>query len=201
MSIKIGKLTDKHIRELGRHILAGAFDINENGHVLVPKMGAGFFGSYRTLVNGQDPRMEANLFTLQGLLDILLVYFKQGAATPTFYLAPFSGAVTPLDTWTNINFSSAATELTTQYSQPTRVAVNFATPTTPSITNAASVSVFTIAAVVDIYGMGLLTVNTKGSTSGKLISAGLFDNPRENLAIGDQLSVEYVVDALDGSTP
>lgn len=198
--MNINGLTEKHVAELGRNIVAGNFETNPDGRVLVRRMGASFQGSYRVRVNDIDPSIEHNKFVTQGLVDILLTYFKSGAQTATFYLAPFSGDVNPLDGWTGASFASLATELTTQYSETTRRPITFSTPTTtPTINNTASLSVFTIAAVTDIYGMGMLTTSTKGGITGKLISAGLFDNPRLALAIGDKLSCEYVIDAEDGT--
>ena len=85
----------------------------------------------------------------------------------------------------------------TAYSQSTRPACTFGTPTTanPSVaTNSASQASFSINATTTVGGAFLTSNNTKGGTTGTLFSAADFSSPGDRSVVsGDTLSVTYTL--------
>lgn len=193
-------LAAKHHGELGGLLAAGEFDTQADGRIHVPRMGLMLAGTYRVMVNGADPGVCSNIFVNEGLTDLLAVAFKNGAQHATYYLSLFSGDVSPLNTWTAANYAANATEITGAYSQTNRPTCQFGTVTTPSVGNEGNLALFTFTGTTTVRGAGLHTVNGKGSGGGKLYSAGRFDFDR-TVQAGDNLSLEYTIDASDGSTP
>jgi hypothetical protein len=141
-------------------------------------------GEYLEGVNGRDWRVHRNLLVDQGLIFDLNVTFGNLAKITTWYLAPFSGAATPANTWTAANFTANASEIvsgTEGYAETTRVAVAFVNAAAATqIDNYAAKSVFTIvtASSLSVTGIGLLSLSTKGGTTGTLMSATKFGTTR-----------------------
>jgi hypothetical protein len=112
-------------------------------------------GHFYTDLNGQDARLRPNLFVAEGLLYVLGVAFAQAAAATAFYLAPFSGDVTPDSTLNASNFAVRMTEFT-GYSETTRPAWAGVLGGTPEIDNSASLATCTISvANSTVWGFGL----------------------------------------------
>ena len=93
-----------------------------------------------------------------------------------YFLALFSGAAAPADNWTAANFAATASEivsLTEGYTSPTRPAWTSANTNTGSIDNMAAVATVTIATAgqLNVTGAAMLTNNTRGGTTGALVSA------------------------------
>jgi hypothetical protein len=202
VAMTILNLEARHVDELRRRYLNRKYERADNGKVFVPKMGLFIGSSLRHRLNGQDTAMDYNLFTIEGRTDVLGVYFDQQAQSASLYLAPYSGSVTPLETWTASGagstpvFASTATELTTQYTSATRVLFDRGDAAAGEIGNADDLAVFTIAtADTNIRGFGLLTASAKGATTGKLISVANLETPRLGLAVNDSLSLEFVIEA------
>jgi hypothetical protein len=119
----------------------------------------------------------------------------------TWYLAVFSAAVTPIASWTAANFSSNAAEITSSsegYSNATRPAWTPGSVSAGVIGNLSSKAVFTIYCTtsINISGAALLSSNTKGGTSGTLVSASRFGTAR-TVNSGDAFELGYEVELID----
>ncbi len=138
---------------------------------------------------------ERNLLTTEGKNHILSVVLSSTAKISTWYVAPASANTTYSATWTGANFAANATELTTDYSESTRVEYVEGTASGGAISNSASPAVFTSAAVsaVTIWGCGLASASTKGATIGTLLAASKYTTARTLAEAGDKLSVAWTI--------
>jgi len=80
----------------------------------------------------------------------------------------------------------------TDYSESTRPTFSHAAAASQAITNSASKAQFSINATTSIYGIFCTTNNTKGGTTGTLISATNFASAK-SADNGDTLEVTYTV--------
>lgn len=140
-------------------------------------------GLYIHDVNGQDVREDPNLLTDEGLTHMLAVVLGGSAKISQWYLALYSGAISPAAGWTAANFAATANEIvsgTEGYSETTRRLFQPGAATANTIDNTANKGSFTIvtASSLTVQGAALLSDNTKGSTSGTLVSATRFTTPR-----------------------
>lgn len=193
--------------DAARAIRNNKYDFSAERGLYIPGARAFIGGAFRTRValggaEFGDPALDPNRVVTEGLIDILKVYFAGGTQKTAFYLAPYSGNVSPQASWTAANFAANATEFT-GYTSATRVQWTPTTPTTAaSVGNSANVSASTITlnATGNIYGMAMIAgANAKGGTTGTLVAASPFANPRLNMASGDKLGIEYVLSAIDES--
>lgn len=205
--MSIDKSLIKHRGEFQRALANHKYEQTDEG-VLFPEQKVTARGFYVHDVNGQDVRMDANLLVNEGLAHMLDVTFRgSGEETQVspWYFALFSGNVTPQATWTAANFTSNTTEITSGtegYSESTRVAFvevdatksGTGTTGTAYTNNTASKAAFTIATTtsVTVWGAGLLSSNTKGGTSGILMSVAKFSAAR-TLYNTDVLNLGYTV--------
>lgn len=172
----------KHKREFAAALRNHQYEVSDAG-IHFPKQGVMAQGVYEHDVNGTDARRDSNIVVTEGLNNLLGVALNGIVATPTWYFGLFSANVTPVNTWTAANFTANATEITSNtegYSQTTRVAFVEAAASGGSINNTASKAAFTIAtaSTVTVWGAGLLSLNTKGGTTGTLMSAAKFSAAR-----------------------
>jgi hypothetical protein len=186
----------KHIAEFRRAFLGNRYEKTGNG-LFFPAQKVLAHGVYVHDVNGQDERIDRNLLPDQGLTKMLGVHFGAETQIAAWYLAPFSGNVTVLDTWNAANFAANATEITSGtdgYTESTRRPWTPAAAATKNINSNAAKSAFTIASTssLTIRGMGLLSTNTKGGTTGVLASAAKFATARV-LQDTDAFNVGYGV--------
>lgn len=182
---------------VARDIRNHAYEKTENG-ILLPGSRLFIGGAFKHALNDEPAAIDANLFVNQGLDYLLNAAFGGGAQIPAFYLAPFSGNVTPVATWQASNFATNATEFTA-YTNPERLVWTEANASSQAIGNGAAEAVIVFAAggPYNLYGVALLSAATKGSTSGILVAATRFAAPRLNQIAGDRLAVEYVITAAD----
>ncbi|MGL6290147.1 MAG: hypothetical protein ACRC2H_05630 [Silanimonas sp.] len=190
MSTKLSALSRSFIKAL-----KGDKYEKADGGVLVPSLKIKAVGEYVELVNGVEVGVHRNTVVDQGFVDILNTYFGPTAKKSGFFVALFSGAVTPAANWTAANFSSTASEITSGtegYSEATRRPWSPATATTPVMDNYLAKSTFSIvtAATLNVNGAALLTDSAKGSTAGVLVSAARYPNVRQ-LQNGDTYEVGY----------
>lgn len=186
-------------QDLARALRNHRYEHADDGRILMPAAGVFIGGSGFTDVNGEDRRLIPNVFSAEGLIDLLKVAFKQGSAATAFYLAPFSGNVAPDGTLTGANFTARQTEFTA-YDESTRQAWTPADPTTPSIGNAASLATFTnTTAGATVWGFALLTNQVKSATTGKLYACWKDSTARDNLHAGDKLNLQYTIVAQDAA--
>jgi hypothetical protein len=183
-------LAPKHFRNLARLYRNHQWDRDDEGQILIGH--ARIHGVQSVSTDGETWRQRPNLWTTEGCNYLLSVGVAGGAQYTTFYLAPFSGNVTVADTWTAANFASTATELTTQYSEGTRVAFVESAPASKATSNNASPATFTAATTaVTIWGAGLLSTSTKGATSGVLLTAAKYATAEVLNAVGNTLAIKY----------
>ena len=189
----------EHLVEMARVIRNGQWRQTESG-LEIPTMRLKWSGIFRSFCNdGLGETIDHNLITVEGIKHALDVILHGATQYTTWYLAPWTDNVTEQATWTAATFASAAGELTTQYTQSTRVAFVEAAATDLGVTtNAASPATFTSAVDnVVIRGLGLLSHSTKGSTSGVLLSAIKYATARTQVTTGDSIGLTYQVTLSD----
>jgi hypothetical protein len=138
-----------------------------------------------------------NLVVNVGLQDMNAKYFTGSAYTATWYLGLYGAGATNNPAAGDTMSSHAGWTENTSYSQATRPACSFGTPTTanPSVaTNSASPASFSINATTTVGGAFLTSNSTKSGTTGTLYSAADFSSPGDRAVVsGDTLSVTYTL--------
>lgn len=143
----------------------------------------------KLLDSGEFP----NGITNEGKNDILDVYFSDATATAaaSWYISLIvDTGYTGLAAGDTMSSHSGWSEYTS-YSQSTRPAWGPGNPASQSITNASPV-VFNFTGSAVIKGIFITSVNTKGGTTGKLWSTGLFAADR-SVVNGDEIRVNYTL--------
>lgn len=192
--------------EAARAVAANKHEFAGDGRIYIPGARAFIGGAFRHAhaPAGEDfgPwAIDANRLVNEGLNYILGAALGGQAATSAYYLAPFSGNVTPAAGWTAANFTANATEFTA-YTNGTRLP--WTTPGVPSaqaLGNTAGLTdgtmTFSAGGPYNVYGAALISSSAKSAITGKLIAATRFEAPRLNMAAGDKLALEYVISAQD----
>jgi len=144
------------------------------------------------------PRQIApNLVVDQALNDILGVYLVGGAQTTAFYIAPFSGNVSPAAGWTGANFASNATEYV-NYSESGRQPWTPGSVASKSVDNTGSPAVFTITSgPATLRGAGVLSSATRSGTSGILVAATRFPTDITGIPTASTAGIKYTFQASD----
>lgn len=181
-------------RDFSKALRGGKYETTEGG-ILAPGTSIVARGEYVEVLNGVEVGVRGNMVVDQSFVDILNTYFGATAKKSGFFVALFSGAVTPTANWTAATFSASASEIvsgTEGYTEATRRPWVPAAATTPQMDNYAAKAVFTIAtaATLNVNGAALLTDSAKGSTAGVLVSAARYANTRQ-LQNGDNYEVGY----------
>jgi hypothetical protein len=83
------------------------------------------------------------------------------------------------------------------YDEATRIAFTPAAVSGQSVDNAGNEAVFTMNAAVTVGGAFLISVSTKGGSTGTLFSAAAFAGGDKVLGIGDTITVTYALSASD----
>jgi len=138
-----------------------------------------------------------NLVVNVGLQDMNAKYFTGSAYTAAWYIGLYGAASSNNPAASDTMSSHAGWTENTGYSNATRPACTFGTPTTanPSVaTNSASPASFTINATSTVGGAFLVSNSTKGGTTGTLYSAADFSAPGDrSVASSDILNVTYTL--------
>ena len=138
-----------------------------------------------------------NLVVNGGLQDMNAKYFTGSSYTAAWYLGLYGAGASNTPAAGDTMSSHAGWTEVTDYSQATRPACTFGTPTTanPSVaTNSASPATFSINATTTVGGAFLTSNNTKGGSTGTLYSAADFSAPGDRSVVsGDTLSVTYTL--------
>lgn len=192
----------KHIPEFRRDLIDGRYEVTDSGIAL--KRGSVLIrGHYFEGIQGKAEsfRLHRNLLVTEGINHMLNVVLGTGTKVSAWYIAPFSGSAAPAANWTASNFASNATEITSTtegFSETTRQQATFGTSSGGIINNYSSKAAFTIncSSSLNILGAGLLSSNTRGGTTGVLMSAVKFASARV-LADGDVWNAGYQVDLTD----
>ena len=161
--------------------------------------GITFNGEYYHRVNGGPWERADNLVVNEGISHILNVALGSKAKTPKYYLALFGGATAPAATWTAANFAAVASEIvsgTEGYSNATRPEWTSVDTNGNSIDNMVTAAQLTIATsgTLTVTGAALLTNQTKGGTTGTLISASKYAVAR-TFQNGDVYEIGYRLSA------
>ncbi len=157
------------------------FDVLPGGRVAIMGGSLIFDNYYVEGIKG-DPagfRRHKNLVPDAGILHFLDVVLGGTAKNAAWYIAPYGNNATPAANWTAANFAANSGEInsgTEGYTEATRQQFVPAAAAAGKITNAASMAAFTIncTSTLNIYGAGLLSVNTRAGTTGVLVSAVKF---------------------------
>lgn len=181
-------------KELAEALNKDQYDITEQG-IYFPRQSVLASGEYFDRVNGGEWQRTPNLIVNEGLTHMLNVAFGTTAKPANYYLALFSGSAAPAANWTAANFASVASEVvstTEGYTSATRPAwtpVNTSGNTIDNFTTTPSVTIAT-ASQLNVTGAALLTNNTRGGTTGVLISATKYAATRVFQA-GDVYDIGY----------
>lgn len=172
----------RHAAEFSKALDGNQYELSETG-VYLPKARVTLGGLYIHGVNGTDWREDPNIVVNEGLLDVLSVYLKSGTQKTAWYLSLFGNNYTPVAGLTAASYPATAGEITSGsegYSESNRVTWTGGTPASNMVDNTASMAVFTIVTATSlvVYGAGLHSVNTKGATTGVLLSASKFSAAR-----------------------
>ena len=138
-----------------------------------------------------------NLVVNVGLQDMNAKYFTGSAYTAAWYIGLYGSGATNSPAAGDTMSSHAGWTEVVAYSQATRPACTFGTPTTanPSVaTNSASPATFTINGTTTVGGAFLTSNSTKSGTTGTLYSAADFSAPGDRAVVAaDTLSVTYTL--------
>lgn len=136
-----------------------------------------------------------NLVVNVGLQDMNAKYFTGSSYTAAWYLGLYGAGASNTPAASDTASSHAGWTEVVPYSNATRPACTFGTPTTadPSVaTNSASPASFTIDATATVGGAFLISNSTKSGTTGTLFSASDFSSPGDRSVVsGDTLNVTY----------
>jgi hypothetical protein len=141
-------------------------------------MGLSIDGLEKRDVNGVESVVLSveevdNLIPTEGLNYFLDAGLLGGSQLSSWYIALFEANYTPIAGVTAATFPAAATE-STAYDEANRPTWTPGAIAAGSVSNTASKAVFTMNATKTIYGIAQTSVNTKSSTSGKLVSVAKF---------------------------
>lgn len=132
-----------------------------------------------------------NVVTTAGKNDALDKYLAGSAYTAAWYLGLISAtSYVSVPVAADTSASHATWTEDQGYSQATRPAASFSAAAAGSKA-LASAGVFSMNANTTIKGCFLISVNTKGGTTGVLYSAGLFTGGDKVMQSGDTLNVSY----------
>lgn len=136
-----------------------------------------------------------NLVVNGGLQDMNTKYFTGSNYSATWYLGLYGAASSNNPAAGDTASSHAGWTEIVPYSNATRPACTFGTPTTadPSVaTNSASPASYTINDTATVGGAFLISNSTKSGTTGTLFSAADFNSPGDRSVVsGDTLNVTY----------
>jgi hypothetical protein len=159
-------------------------------------------GVYKIQCHDKDGNLKwedeaPNLVVNVGLQDMNAKYFTGSAYTAAWYIGIYGSGSTNSPAAGDTMSSHAGWTEVVAYSQATRPACTFGTPTTanPSVaTNSASPATFSINGTTTVGGAFLTSNNTKSGTTGTLYSAADFSAPGDRSVVsGDTLSVTYTL--------
>ena len=184
----------RHRREVQRALQANKYEVGDAGF-FIPAMSA-WAGTHLTIEHrrGGDLMERStgpNILPLASRNDIVDVICHGVAAVSTWYGALFSGHVTPGDGPTAATFPAVCTEFV-GYDELTRPAWAEAAAVNGATDNAASRALYTVNATAAIYGGGLFSSATKGSTNVADRMLGVARAPlMKNVAAADELLTKF----------
>lgn len=139
--------------------------------------------------------ISPNITVDEGLNDVLNVYFASAAATATWYIGLKSTNQSPAAGFDAAGIGTDFTE-GTGYSEGVRQTWTIAAISNKTVTNSASPATFSMSGSATIYGAFLVSVSTKGGTTGKMWCCSDFGVARP-VVNGDTLKVVYTIQSQD----
>lgn len=134
-----------------------------------------------------------NLIVDTGLNDALDKWLKGSTYTAAFYIGLTDG--TPTVAAGDTMSSHAGWVEVTDYDEAARQTLTLGSVSSKSVNNSSNKGVFTISATTTVGGAFLTTNNTKGGTTGTLISAKAFTGGDRSVVDNDVLNVTVTVTA------
>lgn len=190
---ELNNLSGRARRELSRALANHRYERTDGG-IVVPSMKLSIGGFFEVAVGDGPYEIAPNLIPTEGLNHILDVALSQATQKLAFYIALFSGNVTPQATWTGANWVANATEFT-NYAEATRQAWAEAGVAAGSVTNSASPASFTIGAGGGtVRGAALVEASAKSATTGVLVAAARLPADKV-LAETEELRIIYTMNA------
>lgn len=179
--------------ELGRALRNYKYDKTPTG-VLFPAAGLVFGGVFGTKVDDGPWEFGPNAVGNEFINDALNAKFNGVGGAAAWYFAPFANNLAPTSSLTAATFAGTQGEYVAQYTESTRQAfVSNGTSTAQSVSNSAAAAAITVAgAAITPYGAGILSVNTKGATTGVFGAGGLFASAN-SLSPGSKLMMTYTL--------
>jgi hypothetical protein len=174
---------------LTRAILDGRFEETDNG-VFIPSMRLLIEGMWMVGKRGEEMELVPNMVVTEGRNYLLATGLTGGSANANWYIAPFSGDVTVVSTWTAANFTASATEVTA-YAAAARPAWTPGAVATGTVNSFASKASFAATSNgVVIRGAGMISASGKSATTGTLLAAAKFTTAK-TLDTDEILDVGY----------
>lgn len=134
-----------------------------------------------------------NLIVNTGLDDALDKWLKGSGYTASFFVGLTDG--TPTQAAGDTMASHTGWTEVTAYSETVRQTLTLGSVSSQSVDNSASKASFSINGSTTVGGAFVTTNNTKGGTSGTLISVGDFTGGDRSLSNGDTLNVTITITA------
>jgi hypothetical protein len=176
-------IKNKRRDELIRHLENGNFKTLGDGRILVDDVQL-FTAGFRLDAWHNGVQFEfgrKNIVPNAALSYLLRAALAGGTQISSWYVAPFSNAVTPTSALTAANFEATLDEFT-NYTQSARPAWAQDTEASQAIANAAVLASITAdTGGGTVNGICLLSVSTKGASTGTLFSGIRFGGPRTML--------------------
>lgn len=190
--------------ELGRALRGHKYEKTPNG-ILIQSAGLLFGGAFgcKGVPPGAHPEdmpweFGPNAVGNQLINDMLNAKFNGVGGAIAWYFAPFATNLAPTASITAATFAGTQGEYTTQYTEGNRQAfTSNGSSTAQNVSNSSSPAVVTVGgSPITPYGAGILSVNTKGGTTGVFGAGGLF-SAANVLSPGSKLMMTY---ALTGTS-
>lgn len=134
-----------------------------------------------------------NLVVDAGLNDSLDKHLKGSSYTAAWYVGLTEG--TPSFAAADTAASHAGWVEETDYSEAVRQTLTLGTVSAKSVDNSASKAVFSINGSATVGGAFVITLNTKGGTTGVLYGGGAFTGGNRSVISGDTLNVTITLTA------
>lgn len=167
----------------------GRFEQTEDG-IYFPRSRMLAKGVFRYNKRGEPEEYSENLVVDQGLNYLLSAGIAGASAITNWYIAPYSGSVTVLASWTGTNFRDNATEWTA-YSSATRPVWSKGAVASGGADSFADKAEFeSTSDTQTIRGAALISVATKSAITGTLMAASNFPSAKA-LDTGEILDIGY----------
>lgn len=184
----------RHLREFARLVRNRKVEQTDDG-VMILEAKVIASGLQTVIEADGTERSYCNIVTTEGLNHLLDVGIHGSSQVGTWYMAPHSGSRTPVITDVGSGYASAYTELTTQYSESTRVAYVESAASGGVMNNYSNPSTITTAVdSVTVAGAGVLSHSTKGySGSQTLLAVAKYASAYSLPTTGGTLGLKYQI--------